>query len=368
MYAGAIPEDLEAGVSAAPFPVEVLNSTGAGDAFLAGFLLGWIRREDWETCCRFGNACGAMVVSRHACSAAMPSLRELNYFLSSTQRPLRLWEDKKLEQLHWATRRKRDWPQLEILAFDHRTNLKKWHSALAVMTRTSAQPKVSSVKPGNPSPQDRKQVGAIIDEQYGGELLEQLTGSGRWLARPIEQAGVTPLEFVGGPNVGLTLKALAAGACRQMPGPLRFGMWSRDSSGSGCPLTASYFMPAAAWLESCCWKCFPPLAVIPLEFEIAAVMRHLYDIGLFPDWWKIECPPRDAEWDDLSEVISDRDPECRGVILLGKGVPLDELRESFRSRPQTQSLQGICGGPLHLSGPHRSLVQGCIAATRNVLE
>ena len=84
VYPGEIPDDLEAGVSAAPFPVEVLNSTGAGDAFLAGFLLGWIRDEDWETCCRFGNACGAMVVSRHACSAAMPSLRRAELLLIVT--------------------------------------------------------------------------------------------------------------------------------------------------------------------------------------------------------------------------------------------------------------------------------------------
>ena len=82
VYPAEIPEDLAAGISAASFPVEVLNSTGAGDAFLAGFLLGWIRGEELETCCRFGNACGAMVVSRHACSAAMPSRRELDYFLS----------------------------------------------------------------------------------------------------------------------------------------------------------------------------------------------------------------------------------------------------------------------------------------------
>ena len=207
VYPGTIPEDLEAGVTAAPFAVEVLNSTGAGDAFLAGFLLGWIRKEDWETCCRFGNACGAMVVSRHACSAAMPSLSELNYFLSSTQRPARLWEDKKLEQLHWSTRRKHDWPELEILAFDHRSQFEELAQRFG---RNDSHIRAAKCLIGHAwrsVAEGSKRVGAIIDGQYGGDLLEQLTGSGRWLARPIEQAGVTPLEFVGGPNVGLTLKS-----------------------------------------------------------------------------------------------------------------------------------------------------------------
>ena len=37
----------------------------------------------------------------------------------------------------------------------------------------------------------------------------------------------------------------------------------------------------------------PTPACDPAQFEIAAVMRHLYEIGILPDWWKIECPPRD---------------------------------------------------------------------------
>lgn len=328
VYPCAIPNDLETGVSAAPFPVEVLNSTGAGDAFMAGFLLGWIRNENWEACCRYGNACGAMVVSRHACSAAMPSQRELTYFLTNDHRPARLWDDQTLTQQHWSTRRKGSWPELHILAFDHRAQFEDQakqygrgdadiRAAKSLIGR--AWQNVASRHP---------QAGAIIDGQFGGDLLEQLTGAGHWLARPIEQAGVTPLRFVDGPNVGLTLKS-----------------WPREHVVKclvrydlECDATLRKAQEARLQeLFSACrelsrellLEILPTPASDAPSFDIAAVISHLYDAGIFPDWWKIECPESSAAWKELSRVIESNDADCRGVVLLGKGVPLNEISATF---------------------------------------
>ena len=81
VFPGEIPENLEDGVKVQGFPVEVFNSVGAGDAFMSGFLSGWLREEPLEECLRLGNACGAIVVSRHGCSPAMPTTEELGYYL-----------------------------------------------------------------------------------------------------------------------------------------------------------------------------------------------------------------------------------------------------------------------------------------------
>ncbi len=53
------------------FPVEVYNVLGAGDAFASGFLYGYINGWDWYKSCRMGNACGAIVVTRHGCANFM---------------------------------------------------------------------------------------------------------------------------------------------------------------------------------------------------------------------------------------------------------------------------------------------------------
>src|SRR3546814_17973218 len=68
VFDGAIPDDLEQGIKGPGFPVEVYNVLGAGDAFMAGFLRGWLRGEPLKTCCTWANACGAFAVSRLLCS------------------------------------------------------------------------------------------------------------------------------------------------------------------------------------------------------------------------------------------------------------------------------------------------------------
>jgi 5-dehydro-2-deoxygluconokinase len=67
----------------APFPVDVLNVLGAGDAFASGFIYGL--RQGWPLAraARAGNAAGAIVVTRHGCANFMPTWTELNAFVDA---------------------------------------------------------------------------------------------------------------------------------------------------------------------------------------------------------------------------------------------------------------------------------------------
>ncbi|MBX2819024.1 MAG: 5-dehydro-2-deoxygluconokinase [Rhodothermaceae bacterium] len=65
------------------FPVEVLNVLGAGDAFAGGFTYGFLQGWDWYKACRMGNACGAIVVTRHGCANFMPTLDEVHAFVDN---------------------------------------------------------------------------------------------------------------------------------------------------------------------------------------------------------------------------------------------------------------------------------------------
>jgi 5-dehydro-2-deoxygluconokinase len=62
-------------------PVEVLNTVGAGDAFAAGLITGWLEGSDWAAAALLANACGALVVTRHGCSTAMPTRAEVDELL-----------------------------------------------------------------------------------------------------------------------------------------------------------------------------------------------------------------------------------------------------------------------------------------------
>ena len=65
-----------------PFPVEVLNVLGAGDAFASGFIYG--QRQGWSLArsARVGNATGAIIVTRHGCANFMPTWGEVEAFVA----------------------------------------------------------------------------------------------------------------------------------------------------------------------------------------------------------------------------------------------------------------------------------------------
>ena len=73
----------ESAVPVAPFTIEVLNVLGAGDAFASGFLFGFVQGWTLEEAARFGNATGAIVVTRHGCANFMPTLPEVHEFFTA---------------------------------------------------------------------------------------------------------------------------------------------------------------------------------------------------------------------------------------------------------------------------------------------
>lgn len=70
-------------IDAPGFPVEVYNILGAGDAFAAGFIYGYVKGWDWYRAARFGNACGAIVVTRHGCANFMGYEQEVYEFIET---------------------------------------------------------------------------------------------------------------------------------------------------------------------------------------------------------------------------------------------------------------------------------------------
>ena len=70
-------------INAPGFPVEIYNILGAGDAFGAGFIYGYVQGWNWYKSARLGNACGAIVVTKHGCANFMPTMPEIEAFADS---------------------------------------------------------------------------------------------------------------------------------------------------------------------------------------------------------------------------------------------------------------------------------------------
>jgi sugar/nucleoside kinase (ribokinase family) len=65
------------------FPVEVVDTTGAGDAFVAGFLMGWLKGWPLEQLARLANAVGALCVTAVGATCGVRSLDETLEFIKS---------------------------------------------------------------------------------------------------------------------------------------------------------------------------------------------------------------------------------------------------------------------------------------------
>jgi sugar/nucleoside kinase (ribokinase family) len=65
------------------FPIEAVDPTGAGDAFNAGFLFGFLAGRPLAECAIWGNACGALTVAQPGGSGAFASRAEVAAFIQS---------------------------------------------------------------------------------------------------------------------------------------------------------------------------------------------------------------------------------------------------------------------------------------------
>ncbi|MCL6699519.1 5-dehydro-2-deoxygluconokinase [Sphingomonas sp. NSE70-1] len=342
-FLGEIPSEVEDGLLVQGLPVEVFNVLGAGDAFMAGFLSGWLRNAPVEECCRLANACGAIVVSRHGCAPAMPTKAELDSFLGRTDIPFRVREDRDLEHLHWATTRLNHYGELSVLAIDHRSQFEELIRDLGCSDERVSQFKqlalsaLDRVAGGDP------RFGMLIDDRFGFSVLAELADRNYWIGRPIETPRSRPLEFEGDDDVGMELnswplthvvKCLASYHPDDPPELKERQERQLLRLYSACRRTGHELL----------LEIIPPSHLTVDEETTARALDRLYDIGIRPDWWKLEPSSDQSAWANIVRVIEDRDPLCRGILMLGLSAPIPDLIASFNAAARFPLIKGFAVG------------------------
>mgnify|MGYP006196088451 FL=1 len=163
--------------------------------------------------------------------------------------------------------------------------------------------------------------GAILDDRYGEEALFALTGTGMWLARPVEVPGSRPLAFEAGSGLAARL--------RSWPAEHVVKCLSLDGRGD---------LPRLLELQDACIATGHELLVELVEPD--PPLAELYAAGLRPDWWKLAPPGSEAAWAEISAVTQEKDPHCRGVLLLGMEASVEALEQAFA----LAAAQPVCKG------------------------
>jgi len=88
-------------------------------------------------------------------------------------------------------------------------------------------------------------------------------------------------------------------------------------------------------------------------------LKRLYNLGIDPEWWKLE-PMRAAQWRAIDALVAERDPFCRGVVVLGLNAPLADLATSFREARASTTCRGFAVGRTIFLEPARQWLAGAI--------
>jgi len=357
---GDVPARIEDALAIPGHEVEVMNELGAGDAFMAGVLKGWLTGMSWPETGRLANACGALVVARHACSASMPTPAELEYFMSGTL-PARPDADPHLARLHRVTPRRREWSDLCLFAFDHRTQyfeIARDAGAPESRLRPLKKLLVRAVAETEAALSLQGHVGALIDDTYGEDALLAATGRGWWLARPVEIPGSSPLEFEGGRSIGSRLISWPREHVVKCLVRFHPDAPVEDRLEDETQLEALYRAVQASGHELLL-EVIPPRS-LPFDGDtVVRALERLYNIGICPDWWKLEVLPPET-WKKIDDLIAARDPWCRGVVLLGQEASVDELSAAFRDAAASRSCRGFLVGRTIFRAPSEAWLAGRI--------
>ena len=359
VFEGAIPDSWDDTTLQSGVRVEVLNVLGAGDAFMSGLLRGWLNDEGWQQACRYANACGALVVSRHGCAPAMPTKAELDDYLSRDKEVKRPDRDARLNHLHRVTTRKQSWQELCVFAFDHRKQLFDMAQEAGADPARIPQLKMLLLQAAEAAATEaglESHSGILADTTYGQQALNAITGKGWWIGRPIELPGSRPLRLEHG-NIGSQLidwpqehvvKCLVfyhphdAAELRAEQDALILDVW-RGCNKSGHELLLEVILPEDNPDHQ--------------ECRYIEIIEHFYRLGVQPDWWKL--PPLSLKsWQTIGAVIEQQDPWCRGILLLGLDAPEDKLKAGFRDAAQAPWVKGFAVGRTIFGQPSRQWLQG----------
>ncbi|MFS8044795.1 bifunctional 5-dehydro-2-deoxygluconokinase/5-dehydro-2-deoxyphosphogluconate aldolase [Rhizobium sp. BR 314] len=361
VYEGPISDDLEAGIVGQGFPIEVFNVLGAGDAFMSGFLRGYLRGEPLKTCATWANACGAFAVSRLLCSPEYPTWAELDFFLKTGSKHRALRKDEAINHIHWATTRRSDEiPLLMALAIDHRSQLVSvcdelglGHDKIVAFKRLAveAAARVADGRPG---------YGMLIDERFGRDaFFDAATKNFSWIGRPVELPGSKPLRFEFSQDIGSQLVEWPLNHCIKClcfyhpddPKELK----TEQQEKLRTLFEAARKVGRELLVEIIASKNGPLT-----DDTIPTALEELYALGIKPDWWKLEPQESTTAWKKIDAVIAKNDPLCRGIVLLGLEAPAEELMRSFEATLAAPSVKGFAVGRTIFADPARAWLSGAM--------
>ena len=104
-----------------------------------------------------------------------------------------------------------------------------------------------------------------------------------------------------------------------------------------------------------------PSKVAPANDQTSAeIIQRFYDLGVYPDWWKLEPFATDAAYANACDAITRNDPFVRGIVVLGLAAEEDALAASFEVAARYPLVKGFAVGRTIFGDAARKWLAGSI--------
>ena len=207
----------------------------------------------------------------------------------------------------------------------------------------------------------RSDGGILLDGRFGQEALDQATGKGLWIGRPVELPGSRPLRFEGGPDLGCSLREWPAEHCVKC-----LVFYHPDDPAELCAEQERQVLI----LADACRRTGHDLLleVIPGKSAGAGRRAHarprdgplLRARGLSRTGGSCRTPAATPPGRAIAGRDRGHDPHCRGVLLLGLDAPEAELVAAFAMARRHPVCKGFAVGRTIFGPPAEDWLAGRI--------
>lgn len=254
---------------------------------------------------------------------------------------------------------------MRVFAFDHRMQLEAMEGATPAKIGAfkelclKAALDVSGGQPG---------YGILCDSRLGRDALYAAAGTGLWIGHPVEWPGSRPLTLE--PEIGPDFGGLSEWPLEHVVKVLCFYHPDDDAE------TKAKQEDTVLRLFHACRRNrlemlleIIPSKVAPVNDTTSAqVISRFYDLGVYPDWWKLEPFATDAAYQAACTAITTRDPHVRGIVVLGLDASEESLSASLALAAGHDLVKGFAIGRTIFSDAARGWLAGKLTDEEAVLD
>ncbi len=310
----------------------------AKQAFMIGFIYGWLKDFSFEKCSEYANICLSLVLSREDDCLSLPCQEEVVLFSSSLQQVVQPSLTPLFEHVHYTCIRQVAQEQLFTFGFTPHQQWLKMAQMANVDETTMVKAKKLVALGIQQAAQRFPNIAILCDAKQEKEISDIMPKVHK-LLRSFEICGEHSHQLQTDTDIVETLRQWPSHHCVNISFVYhpddKYALRQQQEAA----LTHLYKVTRKLNHELCI-ELAPPANSLITASTYAHIMKRLYEIGIYPDWWQISSVRDQRSFEIMQRVIAENDRFCRGVLVLAPQATFDQLNLIFNNTAK----QALCKG------------------------